>query len=196
MNYSTHPLLALGRPHWPLSSAAFGVMGWSDPQTRVSIAFGFDIVRQGDGTHLLRSTDLPRSFNDLELYMMGLLPADSVRTHIVFADQNQSAQVRNNGVLRGAVDSVRIADIVARDGPRVPAAAIAPREFRLATIVLSRNGLLTLDEMAFYDYMAARGEQRVALPFSDAITRGTTLPFYVATGGRATLTTALRSSPQ
>jgi hypothetical protein len=125
---------------------------------------------------------------------MGLLSADSVRTHFVFANQNQRAQVTNNGILAGGVDSLRIADIIARDGERVPSAAISAREFRIATVVLSRGGMLSPDEMSFFEYMAARGEQRVGLPVSDGFIRGTTLPFFIATGGRATLVTRLRTT--
>lgn len=192
ISYATQPSLAPGRPHWPLSSIAYGIMGWQDPVTNEALPFPFQITRQQDGTHALSATDTPRSFNDLELYFMGLLPADSVRTHFVFANQNQRAQVRSNGILVGGVDSIRVGDIVARDGERVPPAAAAPREFSIATVVLSSGGMLTRDEMSFFEYMAARGEQRVGLPFSDGLIRGTTLPFYIATGGRATLVTRLR----
>jgi hypothetical protein len=194
ISYSTEPSLIAARPHWPLSSLAYGIMGWQDPVTDAALPFPFEITRQSDGTHLLRTTDRPRSFNDLELYFMGLLSADSVRTHFVFANQNQRAQVTNNGILAGGVDSLRIGDIIARDGERVPSAATAPREFRIATVVLSRGGMLSRDEMSFFEYMAARGEQRVALPSSDGLIRGTTLPFFIATGGRAALVTRLRTS--
>lgn len=194
VNHSTHSLLSPGRPHWPLSSIAHGIMGWHDPVTNAALPFAFEITRQENGTHLLTATETPRSFNDLELYFIGLLPADSVRTHYVFANQNQREQVRNSGVLSGGVDSIRVGDIVARDGERAPSAAAAPREFRIATIVLSRAGLLSQDEMSFFEYMAARGEQRTALPVSDGLVRGTTLPFFIATGGRATLVTQLREN--
>jgi hypothetical protein len=123
-----------------------------------------------------------------------LLPADSVRTHFVFVNQNQTAQVRNNGILVGAVDSIRVEDIIARDGERAPSAATAPREFRIATVVLSSGGMLSQQEMSFFEHMAARGEQRVALPYSDGLIRGTTLPFFIATGGRGTLVTRLRTT--
>jgi hypothetical protein len=195
MNFSTQPSLALGRPLWPLSSLAGGVLGWSQPQNRQPLLFPFEIVRQADGTHTLRGADQIGAYNDMELYLIGMLPGDSVRTHFVFVDQNQVVQVRAGGVLRGAVDSVRVADIVARDGIRTPSSAASPRDFRAATIVLSRNRLLTQDEMAFFDYMAARGEQRVALQYFDGTSRGTTLPFFVATGGRATLATLLSVAP-
>jgi hypothetical protein len=194
INYSTQPLLTAGRPHWPLSSISHGIMGWHDPVTNAAAPFPFEITPLSDGTHRLSATDSPRSFNDVELYFMGLLPADSVRTHFVFVNQNQTAQVRNNGILVGAVDSIRVEDIIARDGERAPSAATAPREFRIATVVLSSGGMLSQQEMSFFEHMAARGEQRVALPYSDGLIRGTTLPFFIATGGRGTLVTRLRTT--
>lgn len=196
MNHLAHPLVNAARPHWPISTLAFGIMGLAGNTTSEWMPFPFDVVRQQDGTHVLRTTDAPRSFNDMELYLMGLLPADSVRVHVVFADQNQRPQVRPNGVLRGRVDSLTIASVIAQAGVRVPSAASAQRDFRMATIVLSRNGLLSRDELGFFDHLAARGELRVTVPFTDGVTRGNTLPFFLATGGRATLTTRLRRSQQ
>jgi hypothetical protein len=87
-----------------------------------------------------------------------------------------------------------MAAIIARDGVRKPAAADAPHSFQLATIVLSRGGVLTRDEMSFFEYMAARGEQHNATIFFNGFLRGTTLPFYAATQGRATLVTNLKAS--
>jgi hypothetical protein len=192
MNYLTQPLLATRRPHWPLSDLAVGIMGWSPPATDEAFSFPWDLQRQADGTYLVLARDTPRSFNDLELYLMGLLPPDSVGGHVVFADQAQTSQLRVGGVLRGRVDTVRVSDVIAREGPRQPAAAVARREFRIATIVLSRVNLLSRDELAFFEHVAARGEQRVGLQYSDGLLRGTTLPFFLATGGRATLMTSLR----
>ncbi|MGQ0814073.1 MAG: hypothetical protein ACT4O1_06360 [Gemmatimonadota bacterium] len=191
MNYLNHPLLAPSEPHWPLSSLAVGIIGWTDPATGELVSMPFDFTRQGDGTYLVRVSEPPRTFNDVELYLMGLLPPDSVRPQLVFADQNQRAQLRPNGVLRGRVDSLSINDIIASDGARVPAAATAPRDFRMATIVLSRGRMLSRDELAFFEHIAARGEQRLTLPYSTGAVRGSTLPFFLATGGRATLTTRL-----
>lgn len=194
MNHLTHPLLNAARPHWPISSLAFGIMGLAGAEPPDWDPFPFDITRQLDGTYVLRAIDAPRAFNDFELYLMGMVPADSVQPHIIFRDQNQRAQVRANGVLRGAVDTLRMASVLAQAGARNPSAELAPRDFRMATIILSRGRLLTADELAFFEYMAARGEMRVALPYSDGLTRGNTLPFYLATGGRGTLTTRLRNA--
>jgi hypothetical protein len=127
----------------------------------------------------------------MELYLMGLLPPDSVRPHVVFADQNQQSQLRAGGILRGRVDTVRVAHVIATDGVRTPAARQS-QEFRMATIVLTRGGILTRQEFDFFEYVAARGELRVPVVASNGITRGTTQPFFLATGGRATLSTRIR----
>lgn len=193
MNYLTHPQLAPGRPHWPLSTLAYGIMGWKDPDSNTWLTFPFDLAPRENGTFLVSATEPPRTFNDLELYLMGLVPPDSVRGHVVFANQNQRSQLRAGGVLVDA-DSIFIGEIVARDGARSPSAAAAPRTFRIATIVLSRNSLLSRDELAFYEHMAARGELRIGVSFSTGLVRGQSLPFYLATGGRASLATRLRAA--
>lgn len=189
MNYLQQPALSRGRPHWPISDLANSVMGFSIPPTGEGGAFPFSLVPQGGGDYLLRRTEAGRAFNDLDLYLMGLIPADAVRSHFVFNDQNQLSQLRNGGVLHGPVTAVTIADVVAQDGPRSPSVADAQKSFRIATIVLSAGRLLSASEMAFFDHMAARGEATSPLAFTAGFDRGTTLPFRVATGGRASLTT-------
>ena len=191
MNHLTLPSLVNADAHWPLSDLANGILGWSDSQTHEQLLFPFDVQRQSNGTYQLHITDTPRTFNDLELYLAGLLPADSVQPHVVFLNQDQTSQVRNLGILQGPVDSVTIADIVGKDGPRIPSAASAPRQFKLVTIVLSRGGNLTRDEMSFFEHMAARGEQTNALTYFNGQIRSTTLPFFGATNGRAMLITKL-----
>ena len=192
MNYLEHPLLSPGRPHWPLSTLAHGITGWRDPVSGGRLLFPYDLTQQSNGTFAVRVTETPRLFNDMELYLMGLLPPDSVRPHVVFADQNQQSQLRDGGILRGPVDTVRIAQVIATNGVRTPAAGAALREFKMATIVLTRGGVLTRQELSFFEHVAARGEQSLPLPFSNGITRGTTQPFFLATGGRASLSTNIR----
>ena len=192
MNYLEQPVLSPGRPHWPLSTLAHGITGWKDPASGGRLLFPYDLTQLSNGTFAVRVTETPRLFNDMELYLMGLLPPDSVQPHIVFADQNQQSQLRDGGILRGQVDTVRIAQVIATNGARTPAAGTAQREFKMATIVLTRGGILTREEFAFFEHVAARGEKTLALPFANGITRGTTQPFFLATGGRATLSTRIR----
>jgi hypothetical protein len=59
----------------------------------------------------------------------------------------------------------------------------APKFFDIAVVVISRDRLLTDDEMAVLEYFAARGEATTSLPFTAGFARGTTKPFYLATRG-------------
>ena len=81
---------------------------------------------------------------------------------------------------------------VNRFGPRDPAYGAAPTSFRMGTIVLSAGRLLSADEMAYFDHLAARGEALTPLQFTSGLARGTTKPFYVATKQRGRLVTAVR----
>lgn len=193
MNYLENPPLSQARPHWPLSTLAAGIMGRHDAVTGGSSPFPFRLTQRADGEYDVATIGIPRAFNDLELYLMGLLPPDSVQPHVVFAIQNQPTELRNGGILRGATNTVRIEEIIATNGPRIPASNVAPRDIRIATIVLTRGGILTRHELDFYEHMAARGEARAELLFSNGVTRAMTQPFFLATGGRATLSTRLNS---
>jgi hypothetical protein len=59
----------------------------------------------------------------------------------------------------------------------------------MASIILSVGGLLTADEMTFFDHMSARGQATSELPFTSGFLSGTTKPFFLATDGRATIST-------
>jgi hypothetical protein len=59
---------------------------------------------------------------------------------------------------------VTVDDIIARFGPRQPAAGSAPASFRVAPILVTRDGLSTPEEMWLYTYFAGRGELRDRVP--------------------------------
>ncbi len=190
MNFTRVGTLTAGRPYWPLSSLAYGIMGMGDGSSTQSIAFPYRLTAVTNG-YRLDQIEPPTEFNDFELYLMGLLPPEQVRSGIVFRDQGLIRQVRNGAVIAGPVDSVRSNDIIAVEGPRNPPASTAPRTFRLATVVLSRGRLLTGAELSFFDHMAARGEAESVLPYAMGFARGETRPFFLATGQRARLVTRL-----
>ena len=189
MNFLNGTAMASGVPHWPLSSAGYGIMGVSLGPSRQGGAFPYRLIPLGNGDYRAEATDRPTAFNDLELYMMGLAPASEVGTHIVFVDQDQNPAT---GLLRGPIVPFTIDSLVARLGARDPAYPAAPNSFRVGTIVLSAGRLLTADEMAIFDHMAARGEATTPLPFTSGLARGTTKPFSVATAQRGRLTTVVR----
>ena len=90
--------------------------------------------------------------------------------------------------------TITINDVIAVNGARVPDTVAAQKFFRIGTVVISRDRLLTDEEMAILEYFAARGEATTTLPFTAGFARGTTKPFYVATRGLATSTCAWESA--
>ena len=180
---------ANGIPHWPLSDLASGVMGFNIPGTNVGGRFPWQLVPEGDNFRLVTLTDDP-SFSDLELYLMGLLPRDSVQVHFVFTNQNQTPQ--EHGLLYGPVTYVSIEDLIALVGMRVPSSATSQKSFHIASIVVS-DSLLSGEEMAFYDYFAGRASLKTRVRYSSGLAKGIAKPFYVSTGGRGELDPVLGS---
>lgn len=197
MQFSNQPGLRDRRPHFPISTLAIGITGFDgeDPVTGEPYVFRWQLTPEPNGAYrVTRMPDRPRTYNDLELYLMGLLPPDSVGTHVVFTNQNQLNELRHNGLLAGPTEVVEAETWIAREGARDPAYPNTQRSFRMATVVLSRGRLLTPQELSFYHALALRAESRDPLPAIRLTTRFTTLPFYLATGGRAELVTRLQPS--
>jgi len=123
------------------------------------------------------------------------LPASQVRTQIVFVDQAAAQGLQCNGqTFSGPVTRVTVDDIISRFGPRRPAAGSAPTQFRVATILVTRDDLATPEEMWLYSYFAARGELRERVPTHSGFLKELGQPFYLATGGRATLDMSIKLS--
>jgi hypothetical protein len=192
INFLTLPVLRSGSPHWPVSSLARGIMGFNIPGSNVGGNFSFNLVPLPNGDYRLEQTTALREFIDLDLYLMGLLPASEVGSHIVF--ENQSQQLCNGCILSGPVVTVTVGDVIAAQGPRRPDVSTSQKVFRVATIIVTKERLLNDDELALFDYFAARGESTVPLPFSSGFEKGTTKPFYLATRGLGSLNTQLTPS--
>jgi hypothetical protein len=192
INHLKHDALRPGGAHWPIGDIATGMMGFSIAGSGAGGSFNYRIDQIGPSEYQLSAQAPTYRFSMLELYLMGLATPEEVPPFYVFEDQNQGDQVRHGGILRGGVRHLTVDSLVAVDGPRVPAAAGSQRDFRMATVVVSLGRLLSDDEMAFFDRMARRGEADVPLRYRDGFMAGTGLPFTLATGGRARLTTRLR----
>lgn len=178
---------ASGVPHWPYSSMANGVMGFSiGGAGGQGGTFNCVITEDPRGFVLTTRTGAP-AFNDVDLYLMGLLPAGEVRDQFVFADQSTSPRC-DGSVYTGAMTRVRIADVIAAaGGPRVPAHGQAPTTTRMATILVTRDGLASPEMMSFYSWMTERAEWRPRVPTHLGFTKELGQPFFAATGGRGTL---------
>jgi hypothetical protein len=186
MCYLANPELDGFGYHWPISNVAYGIMGFGISGSGAGGTFSYDLVELPNGEYGVTRVEPATQFNSLELYLMGLITGNEVEDAIVFQNQDE---ISAGGTIQGRVDVLTIDDIVAVNGPRSPGVGSAQTNFRIASIVLSAGRLLTPDEMAFFDHMSARAEVTSELRFTEGFSSGTTKPFFLATGGRATLTT-------
>lgn len=190
INFATvDPVLGAGSPHWPPSTMAHGAMGFNIPGSNVGGNFPYALTPLGNGTVRINREPASDHFTPLDLYVMGLVPPDSVPdVYVLPAGFNVNAIT--DGMVSPAT-TYTINDYVTRMGARVPSSATAPRSFVTAVVVLSCGRLLSPAEMAFFDHASARAETLVPLQSMSGLVMVTASGFYLATGGRATLRTRL-----
>ncbi|HEY2431824.1 MAG TPA: choice-of-anchor X domain-containing protein [Vicinamibacterales bacterium] len=195
VNFLNFAPYASGIPHWPVSSMATGVMGFSiGGSGGEGGSFPCRIVDDGTTVQLfgLPQTESP-VFNDVDLYLMGLLPASAVRPQVVFTGVTSPPSCTGQ-VYAGAVARVGVDAIVAGAGQRVPDASTSPKQFRAATILVSRDGLVSSETMWLYSWLTARAELQASAPIHEGLVKAIGNPFFVATGGRASIDTRLVDS--
>lgn len=184
INHLSLPPLEVAVPHWPLSDLAQGIMGWGQGIGGQGLHFHFDLVPSG-ADYLLVANSEPPVYSDLSLYLMGLVAPSDVGPHFVFDDQAQTPSA--GGALAGPVTTVGVNDVISALGPRVPDETTSQKKFRIATILVSREGLVPQEMMRLYDHFAARAEEEQPVEYSDGFSKGQANPFHVATGNRAWL---------
>jgi hypothetical protein len=161
-------------PHWPPSTLARGIMGFNIPGSNVGGDFPYEVTAVTGTTARVRQSTVTQEYSDLDLYLMGFVPASAVAPAIV---------VQSSGCVDCVVASstITVNDVMAVNGTRSPDVNASQKSFRVANVVISRDRLLTDDEMAILEYFAARGEATTPLPYTSGLARGTTKPFYLAT---------------
>lgn len=196
INYLATTLLKGGIPHWPLSNLAAGVMGLSIPGSGAGGQFSYTFTELTDGYRLDRTSvgDTP-SFNQWELYLMGLIPASEVTIPaLIFNDQTISSNINGGTIFpKTAFTRYQISDLLADVGTRSPAVAQSQTKFNMATILLSER-LLTAEEISYFDFMAKRAEGQTATPVQEGLAVYMGKPFALATGNRARLQTLLNTN--
>jgi hypothetical protein len=159
--------------HWSGSTDIAGVMseGYESPE-------GLHFFRaNGDGTY--NASYFEEVFSPLELYLMGMVPADKVPDVHVLIDPNLSDLER---VTAQRVDTYTIDDIMAAaGGGRQPAYPNAQKDFNLATIFLS-DSAFSPAEFGWFSY-----QSQCYMAHTDCGEGN----FYAATGGRGTVNTRL-----
>jgi hypothetical protein len=118
INYLAQATLSTGRPHWPLSTLASGTMGF----TLVGIGEGVDypctLTPVADGLAATPRTGLV-TFKDLDLYLMGMMPAGDVATQYVFKSQSTALSFGCEGTIPySQFTPVSIAEVLASAGSR------------------------------------------------------------------------------
>lgn len=182
-----NPVLAPG-PHWVPSTMARGIMGFNIAGSNVGGDFPYEITAVTSTTARVRLSTTTKEFSDLDLYLMGFVPPSAVPPAII---------VQSSGCTDCVVPSstLTIDDVIAANGARTPDSNSAQKSFRIATVVISRDRLLTDDEMTVLEYFAARGEATTSLPYTSGLARGTTKPFFVATRGIGHIDFRLSTTP-
>jgi hypothetical protein len=148
------------------------------------------IVRP-DGSAVIERVTAPARQHPLDLYAIGLLAPADVPEWVVFEDQRQfnssGISVPTVGTaIAGGTRRVSINDVMAAHGPRSgPVLSTLSR----ATIVVSRDQLLSSEEMAYWNFFTARLED----PTGSGVVNYEGQPsFDVTTGRRIDLQTDVR----
>ena len=194
MNFLTGTPFGSGIPHWPKGDIAINVMGVAMPNGAFG-RYNFTFTPNGSGGYVVGpgKEEDGSTFNSMELYLMGLVPPAEVGTFFVLKDQTRDLTVGQT-LQPSDITLVTVNDVIAARGPRVPSSADAPKTFRCATIILSEQ-LLDAPAMSFYDYFARRFEARHRVTFNVGRGTGTTKPWFLATGGRSTISANVADTP-
>ena len=136
--------------------------------------------------YVIERTPSPALHHPTTLYRMGLIEPEAVPELLVFERQGQfdaenAATPAVGTSVEGGVRAVHINDIMAEHGVRT---GPVDQTWSRVTVVVSRDGLLTADEMSYWNFVAAR----------HAATEGVTSwhgapSFFEATGRRVALRT-------
>jgi hypothetical protein len=132
----------------------------------------------GDGTYtnLVHGYFVPTGYGYLDLYAMGLMGPEEVPPFFVLDNMRVVRRSGGHDIVTGTKRVVTIDDVIAAMGKRIPAAANAQKNFTANFVLLVPQGTQPSDDdLARVDAVRARFESF----------------FPQATGGRATLTTAV-----
>jgi hypothetical protein len=192
VNFLHYAPLNVDQPHWPISTLAPDIMGYGVPGG-AGLNFDFSITQTGANSWVLHTDNGPKVYSPASLYLMGLVPSTAIGTNTIFTNNTQTQA--NNAVWVGPVTTFTGADIVASDGERIPNYLNSQKNFRVATILVSNGALASHDTMRLYDWLAARAELTSVTATHEGLVKFPSNPFYAATGGRATMSSALTPAP-
>jgi hypothetical protein len=186
INFLSSTSFASGIPHWPKGNAAVNIMGLSIAGSNVGGMYPYVFTPSGQGYVVGAGSNTEQTtFNSMELYLIGLVPSNEVGTFFVLNNQNYSVSIGET-LQPSQFTVVTVNDVIGAHGARVPDTGSSPKAFRIATIVLSEQ-LLDAYAMSFYHWFARRASAMQTLSCAEGFSQYTCRPFYLATGGRATM---------
>jgi uncharacterized protein (TIGR03437 family) len=182
-------------PHWPISSMAIGIMGTGHATGTQGLEFPCQIVKKNGAVTANHAP--PGSFTDMDLYLMGLLPANQVGEHYIVTDQtvaNAMPDTCTNITLSPSQYATFTAQDVIRDyGVRAP--AVNPlKQIRIANILITRDTLADADTLALADFYARRFQERTNVPTKVGLARRDGDSMYTASGQHMSVATQLTST--
>jgi uncharacterized protein (TIGR03437 family) len=177
---------------------ATGLMGWSTPGGQ-GLNFPCVFTERADSSVEVTSLNqtAPVRFNDLDLYLMGLITPAEVRTQYLVTDPAKIAAAIARGcsglgtLAPAEYRKIGAADLAEVNGARNPPASASQKDFRSIHLVLSRDALLSPEEMSFFDVMARRSEEAGAVPVNVGRLPAFGYPWAAATQGKSRLSAKL-----
>jgi len=106
-----------------------------------SFMHGNDIRDNSNGT--FTTTDVDRRFSLLDQYLMGLIPASDVPPMFYVANAvgvSTSDYAKKNVTFSGTRVNVDISQVIAAEGPRVPASNVSQRAFNVGFVLIVDEG--------------------------------------------------------
>ena len=137
--------ITTGDGHWEFNTSIGGILGgaqWAARDDESFIATGFG------------ASDA-KSFSNLELYLMGLISPGEVSPIYIAQDGGQNF-FKPGEIITGPFKIITIDDIVSTYGKRLPDVENTQKKFRGVFIVTSQKRLLTIEEMTFFNIIAAQ----------------------------------------
>ncbi len=202
---STHEIAHQWLDYWDWSALGDGVeRAGHHPEGHTPLLYPSEVyagavlgvtrrVAGGDdgASYAIERTPTPALLHPTTRYRMGLMEASAVPEMVVFENQGQFDEETSSSpdvgtAVEGGVKNVHINDIMTEHGVRT---GPADGTWSRVTVVVSRDGLLSADEMSYWNLLAARHAA------TEGVTSWAGVPsFFEATGGAVPLRTDVTPS--
>lgn len=136
--------------HWSrFLESGLSMMGWKLSPSPHALA------EMGNGRFVVQESSSEWEFNDLDLYLMGLLSPDNVRPRFLLHSSDTPEECIQLGTPFEAIKkTVDLQDIVDCEGERAPSHLHSTKDFTVAFVLISRDNEPNLEERRFVNRLA------------------------------------------